>query len=71
MVRPAIRAAEKIRAQNMQACCLIVFARGSKFNPNAPSASHTARLSPVTNVPRVIGAQDARMADAMFEPGRV
>lgn len=71
MVRRAVRAAEKIRAQNLQACCLIAFAHGSKFKPNAPSASRTARLSPATNDPRVIAAQAARMAEAMFEPGRV
>ena len=71
MVRRAVRAAEKIRAQHLQACCLIAFAHGSKFKPNAPSASRTARLSPATNDPRVIAAQAARMAEAMFEPGRV
>jgi len=71
MVRRAVRAAEKIRAQKLQACRLIAFAHGSRFKPNAPSASKVARLSPSTNDPRVIAGTAARMAEAMFEQGAV
>lgn len=42
MVRRAVRAAEKIRAQKLQACRLIAFAHGSRFKPNTPSASRAA-----------------------------
>ena len=71
MVRRAVRAAEKIRAQNLLACRLIAFAHGSRFKPNAPSASKVARLSPSTNDPRVLAGTAARMAEAMFEQGAV
>ncbi|TCM32310.1 impB/mucB/samB family protein [Novosphingobium sp. ST904] len=71
MVRRAVRAAEKIRAQKLKACRLIAFAHGSRFKPNAPSASRVARLSPSTNDPRVIAGTAARMAEAMFEQGGV
>jgi DNA polymerase V len=69
MVRRAVRAAEKIRAQDLAACRLIAFAHGSRFKPNAPSASRVARLSPATNDPRVIAGMAGRMADAMYEAG--
>lgn len=71
MVRRAVRAAEKIRAQHLQACRLIAFMHGSKFKPNAPSATRIARLSPATNDPRVIANLAGRMTEAMFEAGRV
>lgn len=71
MVRRAVRAAEKIRDQKLTACRLIAFAHGSKFKPNAPSASRVGRLSPSTNDPRIIAGMAGRMAEAMFEDGRV
>ncbi|WP_093068142.1 DUF4113 domain-containing protein [Sphingomonas sp. OV641] len=71
MVRRAVRAAEKIRAQDLAATRLIAFAHGSRFKPNAPSASRIARLSPATNDPRVIGGMAGRMADVMYETGGV
>lgn len=71
MVRRAVRAAEKIRNQGLAATRLIAFAHGSRFKPNAPSASRVGRLSPATNDPRVIAGMAARMAEAMFETGRV
>ncbi len=71
MVRRAVRAAEKIRAQDLAASRLIAFAHGSRFKPNAPSASRVARLSPATNDPRVIAGMAGRMADAMYEAGGV
>lgn len=71
MVRRAVRAAEKIRAQDLDATRLIAFAHGSRFKPNAPSASRIARLSPATNDPRVIGGMAGRMADVMYETGGV
>src|SRR5262249_52387779 len=71
MVRRAVRAAEKIRNQGLAATRLIAFAHGSRFKPNAVSASRVGRLSPATNDPRVIGGMAARMAEAMFETGRV
>lgn len=71
VVRRAVRAAEKIRNQHLEARRLIAFVHGSKFKPNAPSASRVARLSPATNDPRVIAGLAGRMAEAMFEAGRV
>ena len=71
MVRRAVRAAEKIRAQDLAATRLIAFAHGSRFKPNAPSASRIARLSPATNDPRVIGGMAGRMAAGMYETGGV
>ena len=49
MARRAARAAEKIRAQGLAASRLIAFAHGSRYRPNPPSASRSARLSPPTN----------------------
>ena len=71
MVRRAVRAAEKIRDQRLTATRLIAFAHGSRYKPNAPSASRIGRLSPATNDPRVIAGMAGRMADAMFEAGAV
>jgi DNA polymerase V len=71
MVRRAVRAAEKIRDQNLLACRLIAFAHGSRFKPNAPSASRVARLSPATNDPRVIAGIAGQMVESMFVPGGV
>jgi DNA polymerase V len=71
MVRRAVRAVEKIRAQGLLASRLIAFAHGSKFKPNAPSASRSARLSPATDDPRIVAQIAGQMADAMFVNGAV
>lgn len=71
MVRRAVRAAEKIRTQGLVASRLIAFAHGSRFKPNAPSASRSGRLSPATYDPRAIGGLAGAMADAMFVPGSI
>lgn len=71
MVRRAVRAAEKIRAQGLVAERLIAFAHGSRFRPNAPAGSRAARLSPATNDLRAIASMAARMAEAIFEEGGV
>ena len=71
MARRAARAAEKIRAQGLAAGRLIAFAHGSRYRPNPPSASRTARLSPPTNDPRVIVGIAGKMMEAMFQPGGV
>lgn len=71
MVRRAVRAVEKIRAQGLLATRLIAFAHGSKFKPNAPSASRSARLSPATDDPRIVAKVAGQMADAMFVNGSV
>lgn len=71
MVRRAVRAAEKIRAQGLVASRLIAFAHGSRFKPNAPSASRSARLSPATHDPRSIASVAGNMADSMFVPGSI
>lgn len=71
MARRAARAAEKIRAQGLVACRLIAFAHGSRYRPNPPSASRSARLSPPTNDPRVILRIVGQMTDAIFQPGGV
>lgn len=71
MSRRAARAAEKIRAQGLVASRLIAFAHGSRYRPNPPSASRTARLSPPTNDPRAILRIVGQMTEAMFEKGGV
>jgi len=71
MVRRAVRATEKIRAQGLVASRLIAFAHGSRFKPDAPSASRSARLSPATHDPRAIGSLAGKMADSMFVSGSV
>ncbi|MBB3475893.1 Y-family DNA polymerase [Sphingomonas sp. BK345] len=71
MARRAWRAAEKIRAQGLVATRLIAFAHGSRYRPNPPNASRSARLSPATNDPRVIVGIAGRMVESMFEPGGV
>jgi DNA polymerase V len=71
MVRRAVRATEKIRAQGLVASRLIAFAHGSRFKPNAPSASRSARLSPASHDPRVVAGVAGALADAMFVPGSV
>jgi DNA polymerase V len=69
MVRRAVRAAEKIRAQELVANRLIAFAHGSRFKPGAPSHSLSATISPASNDPRTIAGLAARMAERMFCPG--
>lgn len=71
MVRRAVRAAEKIRAQGLVASRLIAFAHGSQFKPNAPSASRSGRLSPASHDPRVIAGMAGTMSDSMFVPGSI
>lgn len=71
MVRRAVRAAEKIRAQGLVASRMIAFAHGSRFKPNAPSASRSARLSPATHDPRSIAGMAGLMAESMFVPGAI
>lgn len=66
MVRRAVRATAKIRAQGLVASRLIAFAHGSRFKPDAPSASRSARLSPASHDPRVVAALARQLADAMF-----
>jgi DNA polymerase V len=66
MVRRAVRAAEKVRAQGLVATRLIAFMHGSRYKPNAPSASRSARLSPASNDPRVVARVAGELADAMF-----
>jgi len=71
MVRRAVRAAEKIRHQGLVATRLIVFAHGSRYRPNPPSASRQARMSPPSNDPRIIAGLAGRMMEAMYQPGGV
>ena len=71
MVRRAVRATEKIRAQGLVASRLIAFAHGSRFKPNAPSASRSARLSPATHDPRTVASVAGGLADAIFVPGSI
>jgi DNA polymerase V len=71
MVRRAVRAAEKIRAQGLVASRLIAFAHGSRYKPNAPSASRSARLSPATHDPRTIASVAGNMMDSMYVPGSI
>lgn len=71
MSRRAWRAAEKIRAQQLVASRMICFAHGSRYRPNPPSATRSARLSPATNDPRTILGMASRMVESMFEAGRV
>lgn len=71
MVRRAVRAAEKIRAQGLVASRMIAFAHGSRYKPNAPSASRSARLSPATHDPRTIASVAGNMMDSMFVPGSI
>ncbi|MGB3752447.1 MAG: Y-family DNA polymerase [Parerythrobacter sp.] len=71
MVRRAVRAAEKIRAQGLVACRLIAFAHGNRFKPGASSHSRSAKLSPASHDPRIIGSIAGKMADAMFQEGEI
>jgi DNA polymerase V len=71
MVRRAVRAAEKIRAQGLVATRLIAFMHGSRYKPDAPSASRSARLSPATNDPRVVARVAGDLSDAMFVSGSI
>ena len=69
--RRAARAAEKIRARRLVAARMIVFAHGSRYRPNPPTGSRTARLSPATNDPRAIVKLAGRLIEAMHQPGGV
>jgi DNA polymerase V len=70
IARHAVRASEKIRSQGLLAARIIAFAHGSRFKPNSPSASRSARLSPPSHDPRVIAGMAGRMIESLFEPGR-
>ncbi len=50
---------------------LIVFAHGSRYRPNPPSASRQTRLSPPSNDPRIIAGLAGKMMEAMYQPGGV
>lgn len=71
MVRRAVRAAEKARAQGQVATRLIAFMHGNRFKPDAPSASRSARLSPATNDPRVVARVAGELSDSMFLRGSI
>ncbi|WP_174278385.1 Y-family DNA polymerase [Sphingomonas bacterium] len=71
MARRAWRAAEKIRAQGLLASRIIGFAHGSRYRPDPPNATRSARLSPATNDPRAIVGMASRMVESMFEEGRI
>lgn len=71
MARRAARAAEKVRADSLVASRMIAFAHGSRYKPNPPSASRSARLSPPTNDPRVIVGLATAMMRAMHQPGGI
>jgi len=71
MARRAARAAEKIRDKGLVASRIIAFAHGSRYRPNPPSASRSARLSPPSHDPRVIIGMASRMVESMFQPGGV
>lgn len=71
MARRAARAAEKIRLKGLVAGRLLVFAHGSRYRPNPPSASCQTRLVPPTHDPRIILSFASRMTESMFQPGGV
>lgn len=61
LIRHAVRAAEKIRAQDLVACRMIVFAHNFKFRAGPKySRTLTARLSPATNDPRILAGHATR-----------
>jgi DNA polymerase V len=69
MARRAWRAAEKIRAQDLVASRLIVFAHGLRLKAGTTSASNSATVSPQTSDPRQIMSLAMRMTEAMFKRG--
>jgi DNA polymerase V len=71
MVRRAVRAAEKIRHQNLVASRLIVFAHGNRHKPGAPSGSCSSKIHPATNDSRVIASLAAQMTEGLFVEGGV
>lgn len=70
MVRHAVRATEKIRADGLVARRLIAFAHNFRFRagPKYSSTRH-ATLSPATNDPRIAAAVAGRLAEAIYKPG--
>jgi DNA polymerase V len=60
-----------MRAQGSAASHLITFAHGSRYRPNPPVGSRSARLSPPTNDPCVIVGVAGKMMESMFRPGGV
>lgn len=71
MARRAARAAEKVRNDGLVASRIIAFAHGSRYRPNPPSASRSARLSPPTHDPRVIVGFATKMMRSMHQPGGI
>ncbi len=70
VVRHAVRAAEKIRAQRLVAARLIVFMHTFRFRDGPRHApSRQARLSPPTSDPRLIAGVAGGLAEAMMRPG--
>jgi len=70
MIRHAVRATEKIRADGLVARRLIAFAHNFRFRagPKYHVTRH-ATLSPPSNDPRVAAAVAGRLADAIHRPG--
>ena len=70
LVRHAVRATEKIRADALVARRLIAFAHNFRFRagPKYHVTRH-ATLSPASNDPRVAAAVASRLAEAIFQPG--
>jgi DNA polymerase V len=70
VVRHAVRAAEKIRAQGLVAARVIVFMHTFRFRADPHHApSRQAHLSPPTNDPRTIARTAGDLAVAMMRPG--
>lgn len=70
MVRHAVRATEKIRADGLVARRLIAFAHNFRFRAGPKySATRHATLSPASSDPRVAAAVAGRLAEAIYQPG--
>ena len=70
MVRHAVRATEKIRADGLVARRLIAFAHNFRFRAGPKyNATRHATLSPASNDPRVAAAVAGRLAEAIYRPG--
>jgi DNA polymerase V len=70
LVRHAVRAMEKIRADGLVARRLIAFAHNSRFRAGPKyQASRHATLSPASNDPRVAASVAGRLAEDIFQQG--
>ncbi|MDO9486868.1 MAG: Y-family DNA polymerase [Sphingomonadaceae bacterium] len=70
MIRHAVRATEKIRADGLVARRLIAFAHNFRFRAGPKyHATRHATLSPASNDPRVAATVAGRLADAIYRPG--